>query len=668
MKNKTINEILFSAALFLNAALLVLLVYGKPIQLPVWLQVGGRLHPLVLHFPVVMILLASGWHMISMRGPEDNDISRARRLFTLATVVLTAITALSGYFLGQEEGYSPTALNPHKWLGSSVSFAVLLWYVAVAKRPGNKKVAYAAGIILVAGLVAAAHQGGNITHGKNFVMAPLQKSQSLQAAFTGDENLYAEVIFPILENKCLSCHCAGNTKGRLNMETPELFMAGGKSGSLLDAQADGHPLFVHRMLLPEDDKKHMPPAGKKQLTAEELDILVQWVSQGASFDLTINSLEEDNNLRRSAVDFLSAGEALKLNLEPVSPKILEELNSDYLSVRALYKNSGEVSVAFMSPANFRSEELARLEKIKDNIVELNVSGMPLSEQDFGVIEKFRNLRLLNLVNVMLPENVSPSRFENVDNLVLTAEPDEDLPAIELPPPVITGDQQVFSGETTVTLRHPLAQANIRYTTDGTEPDSLISPDYNGPVTLKASAILKARAFLDGWLKSGVAERAYFVAGIAPDSTSLVYQPAGSYKAKGAKSLTDKMLGSGNFRDGNWLGFREKEMEAFIGFSQPAAIREVTVSSYTESGSYIMPPATLAVYAIREDGRLSLLKEMKPDQPSSEEPGIRKTYILSFPAQETAAIKVVAKPLSVLPAWHRGKGDKAWFFVDEIFVN
>jgi hypothetical protein len=499
-------------------------------------------------------------------------------------------------------------------------------------------------------------------------LAPLQKSQSAQTAFTGDENLYAEVIFPILENKCLSCHSAGNTKGRLNMETPELFMAGGKSGSLLDAQADGHPLIVHRMLLPEEDKKHMPPAGKKQLTAEELDILVQWITQGASFDLSINSLEEDNNLRRSAVAFLSTGVKSTPDLDPVSQKTLEELNTDYLSVRALYKNSGQVSVSFMSPANFRSEELARLEKIKDHIVELNLSGMPLKEEDYRVIEKFPNLRVLNLVNVILPETVTPSRFKQVENLILTAEPDQNLPVTELPPPVITGDQQVFSGQTTVNIRHPLAQAKIRYTTNGTDPDSLSSALYSGPITLTASSVLKTRAFLEGWLKSNVAERNFYTAGILSDSVELIHPPADQYKAKGAGSLSDKQMGSGNFRDGNWLGFREKDMEVIFRFKQPAEIREVTLSSFTETGSYIMPPASIAVYAELEGGKFSFLKELKPDQPSADMPGERKTYRISLPAQKTTGIKVVARPLPVLPAWHRGKGDKAWFFADEIFLN
>lgn len=32
------------------------------------------------------------------------------------------------------------------------------------------------------------------------------------------------------------------------------------------------------------------------------------------------------------------------------------------------------------------------------------------------------------------------------------------------------------------------------------------------------------------------------------------------------------------------------------------------------------------------------------------------------------LKLIANPVAKLPAWHRGKGDKGWFFVDEVIVN
>ncbi len=668
MKIKSLHELLFNVALFLNAALLVILLVGQPLQLSIWLQVGGRLHPLVLHFPIVMILLAVGWHWTSLKGDQNPEAFWHRANFTAATLVLTAITALSGFFLGQEEGYAPDALNPHKWLGSGVSLGGLVWYMVVAYRKTNRWIASAAGLLWVGGLVAAAHQGGNLTHGENFVLAPIQKNNLEKVEITGQENLYSLVIHPLLQNKCLSCHSAGNSKGSLNMASPETFMAGGKSGSLLGIQPDGQPLILHRMLLPAEDEYHMPPSGRKQLTEQELELLIEWIHLGAPFDITLNDLGTDHRLRKTAMDILVREVQSGPILKPISPKVLEELNTDYLSVRPWYKNSGEVSVSFMSPANFRSEELIRLEKIKENIIELNLSGMPLKEEDFRSIEKFPNLRILNLSNVVLPETVLPERFSWIPTLILTAEPDEDLPIIQLPPPEIQGEEQIIQGTTEVTLRHAIAQATLRYTLDGTDPDSIHAAIYSGPIALSASSTLKTRAFLEGWLKSEAAVRNYFAAGLMPDSIELIHSPTDAYKAKGAKSLTDRVLGSTNFRDGSWLGYRSRELEVILHFQKPTPVKELTLSTFVESGSYIMPPSEIVVLVRRENGQYTQVSQIKPEQPTEDRPGAKKIFTLTFSTENTTAIKLIARPLPVLPVWHRGKGDKGWLFVDEVFLN
>jgi hypothetical protein len=40
----------------LNAMLLFLVVLDDQLAVPAWLQVIGRLHPLILHFPIVLIV------------------------------------------------------------------------------------------------------------------------------------------------------------------------------------------------------------------------------------------------------------------------------------------------------------------------------------------------------------------------------------------------------------------------------------------------------------------------------------------------------------------------------------------------------------------------------------------------------------------------------------
>ena len=51
------KNILFNVSFALNCLLLFLLLFENRLSVPAWLQVAGRMHPLILHFPLVLIVL-----------------------------------------------------------------------------------------------------------------------------------------------------------------------------------------------------------------------------------------------------------------------------------------------------------------------------------------------------------------------------------------------------------------------------------------------------------------------------------------------------------------------------------------------------------------------------------------------------------------------------------
>jgi alpha-tubulin suppressor-like RCC1 family protein len=80
----------------------------------------------------------------------------------------------------------------------------------------------------------------------------------------------------------------------------------------------------------------------------------------------------------------------------------------------------------------------------------------------------------------------------------------------------------YTAPLSVTLASVTAGADIRYTTDGSEPTSA-SPLYNAPVFIATSTTLKAKAFLAGWADSDTSTATYTIA-------------AGSLGVGGAHSL------------------------------------------------------------------------------------------------------------------------------------
>jgi hypothetical protein len=84
------------------------------------------------------------------------------------------------------------------------------------------------------------------------------------------------------------------------METPQLLLKGGKTGLLWDTTVKNFGLMFDRIHLPDDQKKHMPPKGKPQLTDDEIDVLYQWVKHGADFKIKVMDIPETDSLRMIA--------------------------------------------------------------------------------------------------------------------------------------------------------------------------------------------------------------------------------------------------------------------------------------------------------------------------------------------------------------------------------
>ncbi len=85
-------------------------------------------------------------------------------------------------------------------------------------------------------------------------------------------------VAPILAGSCLDCH-GGDKKGGLDLRSREGLAAGGKQGPAL---VPGDPAASHLMELVT--AQEMPP--KKPLAAEEIDVLRQWIAEGAWFPET----------------------------------------------------------------------------------------------------------------------------------------------------------------------------------------------------------------------------------------------------------------------------------------------------------------------------------------------------------------------------------------------
>lgn len=706
------RSILFNAIFFFNCLLLFLLLFYSRIAVPGWLQVFGRMHPLILHFPVVLLLLYIVWELWLSKKMYTVQSENLAGILLLIAALSAVLTALFGLLLSKEEGYDADALSLHKYTGVSLSFISFIWYVLRHKIDRVKFAPAIMSLLVFSLMLLTGDLGAGITHGENYLLAPVLPKQEIQEVALEDAVVFTHMVQPVLQSKCIGCHNDKKAKGELIMETAAQLLKGGKDGALWDTTNIDASLLLKRIHLPDEDEKHMPPKGKPQLSQEEINILYYWLKSGANFTSKVTDLPETDSLRMLALAFFKPSVEEVYAFEAADEKVIQQLSNNNRVLVPLALNSPALSVDFYNSENYTSQSLKDLLKLKEQLVSINLANMPVTDEDVAILSQFTNLRKLNLnfTKVSGKNLAQLSKLPNLKELSLsgTAVTANDLPSLaaapklknlyawntaltesdakkiksytvqtgfysdtvvmKLTPPILQNEEQVLTEPLPLRLKHYINGTTVRYTLDGNDPDSIHSPVYDKNTVVDKTALLKAKAFKKGWISSDVMEAWFYKATYTPDSVILSTPGDDQYKGDGGKTLIDHVKSDLNFRNNKWLGYHGGKMEALLMFNKPVNVQNITLSSLVDIGGYIMPPVSVEVWGGYDPAHLKLLGRITPKQPVKAEPGYLRGFDCSFPATELKYIKIKANAVAKLPAWHPGKGDKGWFFVDEIFVN
>ena len=93
---------------------------------------------------------------------------------------------------------------------------------------------------------------------------------------------FQKEVLPILQQRCVECHGAEKQKGKLRLDSKADFFKGGKDGEIVKAGAAADSEVYKRLILPKDNDDRMPPKGDP-LTAPQIEILKNWVNEGAKW-------------------------------------------------------------------------------------------------------------------------------------------------------------------------------------------------------------------------------------------------------------------------------------------------------------------------------------------------------------------------------------------------
>jgi uncharacterized membrane protein len=299
---------------------------GRERALPA--QALGRLHPLLVHLPIALLLLVPVLEIAgraSRRGRPARLELRESAGFVLALATASAlITGWDGWLLAWSGGYGGALVRRHLWGGVVLA---ALCVAALAARRGRRPVGWGGALypLLLAGAIGTlawtSHEGGSLTHGSHFLTerlparvqawfglggrdsaaarstgaasAPVRSPAARPARLSpsirpgGDRGHgpapgYAAAISPLLDRSCVSCHRPDKHKGGLRLDAYAQLMAGGEDGAVVIPGDPAASEIVRRITLPPDDDDYMPSDGKKPLSAAEIQVIQDWIAGGAA--------------------------------------------------------------------------------------------------------------------------------------------------------------------------------------------------------------------------------------------------------------------------------------------------------------------------------------------------------------------------------------------------
>lgn len=209
-------------------------------------------------------------------------------------------------------------------------------------------------------------------------------------------------------------------------------------------------------------------------------------------------------------------------------------------------------------------------------------------------------------------------------------------------------------------------APIHYTLDGTEPTAT-SPLYEGTLKIKENGTLTAIAVRKNGNSRTVSEKINFSK--SSMKPIVANQPVNKqYEFKGVTTLVDGLKGNGNYKTGRWIAFYKNDMDVTIDLQQPTEISSVAISTCVEKGDWVFDARALSV-AVSEDGQnfKEVASEKYPAMKQDDKNGVFN-HTLTFSPVTARYVKVTALTEHSIPAWHGGKGNPAFLFVDEISLN
>ena len=403
-------------------------------------EVCGNMHPLVLHLPIGIVFLtvvmeALGWISFGKYRP----VTTVGLFFAIITGALACVTG----YIDMHMDYNPQSetWNDHMWAGIafvgvlSLAFLSRIW----SPEKGGRNPVYAILLLIAAGVMCfGSHIGGEEIHGPTGVEKIVQQltggevaadagadeEKNVEIKEPKDRLAYADVIVPIISNRCIKCHDpAEKVKSGLEMHTWEGLIKGGDSGPALVPGNVKESYMVEVLFLEEDDDIFMPPPSKKRepMPAHEREIIKWWVGalpEGDQLeDKTLSEMGAPPEILEAAAKLVTPEQLAEMEaqkaaaaqaIEDEKKKKREALDSalgtlkqdEQLKNAINYVSQDSTDLEFTAVSlrkDMNDDHIAKLAPVSEALTSLRLGATSVSEAGLqSSLPKMTNLRKLDL--------------------------------------------------------------------------------------------------------------------------------------------------------------------------------------------------------------------------------------------------------------------------------
>ena len=636
------------------------------------------------------------------------------------------MAALMGCLLSLDEAYDFNSLKFHFWAG--IITLILSFSLCILHRmKGKENLFFGSYLMTLLALTVTGHKGGQITHGEDYLSTADLFEEPIMVVQKDSVDYYKEVVHLIFEDKCVSCHNSNKSKSELRLDRYDLMLIGGERGSMFDAQDPNESRLIRYINLPKEDKLHMPPKNKSQLSEKEKWLLTDWVTSSAYLKEGKVSLLKNEDLKSNVLSFLGAEKQVRAANREDLAKLLA--TGFRIKPNALHDNL--LRIKFMKPS-LTNDHLKTLLKVKKQLFELDVSNTNFDDEmatillDFPRLKHLRldqtkisddalsflkntALEVLNLCNTKVTHQgvqnllkVKPPKTVYAWNTAIDRDQQKQLASIapslihfgtadlfserlNLSPPELHNVNVIFEDTISVVFeKTKVKNINIHYTLDGSEPDEN-SPVYMAPILLNDSKMLKAKSIKKGWIDSPLFEQMIFknsnqiigykVNNDLDKSFSISHHVNFTFKDN-QSVLFDGKKGKRVYRGTSiedaktWLGVVEEDLEIEVKLKDADQINYLTLSMLENQDMRTIFPKKIEVYGKSAQGKYKLLNSL--DIPVQQNPDERISYFKDFTLaldlngyEEVKVVGVGHGKFPDAPVYRRLIKRNAWIFADEI---